>query len=424
MNKQLATVAQWVDYIQGLHYRNIDLTLTRVREVYLKLFPKGVDFKVVSIAGSNGKGSTAELIRSIYQTAGYRVAKYTSPHLVSFNERYIVNGVLISDEELIEAFTEVEKARGSTRLTFFEFGTLVAIVLFSRAKVDLAVMEVGLGGRLDAVNILDSDVSVITSISIDHTNWLGDTVEKIAAEKIEIARANRPCIIGMHELPSSMHQFCEDNSVNVYQLGDHFKSSQSDQLSWNWQSLERNLKNIPLPFAQQGVQLINASLALMVAEVLYGNLPIKDDAIYAGIKNASLQARCQLVATKPSIVLDVAHNEASVQTLVEYLEKLNIQGKVVAVCGMLKDKQILQSLSCIFPIISEWHCASIHHERGATSEFIQSELLQVAENNKLQSFCYDSAQIAYNSALERLEKNDCLVVFGSFFIVGDIIASL
>ncbi|NNC99629.1 MAG: bifunctional folylpolyglutamate synthase/dihydrofolate synthase, partial [Gammaproteobacteria bacterium] len=202
-----ATLTEWVEYIQTLHHREIDMSLERVREVYRRMYPGGVDFRIINIAGTNGKGSTAELIASIYCNAGLKVGKFTSPHISRFNERYNLNREDVDDDSLLAAFVRVEQAREVTRLTFFEFGTLLAIELFSRAGVDMGVMEVGLGGRLDAVNILDPDLAVVTSISFDHMAWLGNSLEQIGREKIAIARPRKPCVIGMPHPPESMLQY-------------------------------------------------------------------------------------------------------------------------------------------------------------------------------------------------------------------------
>ena len=200
----IRSLDQWVDYIQTLHHREIELSLERVREVYLRMYPEGLPFTIISIAGTNGKGSTAELLSSIYCQAGYRVGKFTSPHLVNFNERFNLNGLPIANTPLLAAFERVEALRGEIPITFFEYGTLLAIELFASNNVDIAIMEVGLGGRLDSVNILDADVSIVTGISIDHTSWLGDTIEKIAYEKVGIARSGQPLVLGLAQPPETM----------------------------------------------------------------------------------------------------------------------------------------------------------------------------------------------------------------------------
>ena len=198
------TLGQWVEYIQTLHHREIELSLDRVREVYLRMYPNGLRYKIISLSGTNGKGSTAELLASVYRSSGYKVGKFTSPHLVNFNERFNLNGNAIDNERLLDAFSAVEKNRQQTPITFFEYGTLLAIELFAKSQVDVAIMEVGLGGRLDSVNILDADLSIVTSISVDHTSWLGNTVEEIAFEKVGIARKGKPLVLGLRKPPQNM----------------------------------------------------------------------------------------------------------------------------------------------------------------------------------------------------------------------------
>ena len=281
------SVEQWVNYIQGLHAREIDLNLDRVREVYQRLVPNGVEFKVVIVAGTNGKGSTCELLASIYDSAGFTTAKYTSPHIRRFNERFNIDRQDASDSELLAAFTRVEAARGSTGLTYFEFGTLVAIMLFVEHDVDVAIMEVGLGGRLDAVNILDADIAVVTSISIDHTDWLGDSISEIAREKIAVTRSNRPCVIGISEPPEPMLEYCQDNGVPLYCLGSSFGFSEdSNSRLWRWFCDDKVINNLPLPFSQSGVQLENASVTLQVVNLMQQSLPVTQASIYKGLEHA------------------------------------------------------------------------------------------------------------------------------------------
>jgi len=430
MNLKPVTIEQWVAYIQTLHYREIDLSLERVAEVYARLYPNGVNFKVISIAGTNGKGSTAELLASIYFAAGYRTGKYSSPHLQRFNERYCVDRKPVADNSLLDAFVRVEQARQNSRLTFFEFGTLLAIDIFCQQKVDIAILEVGLGGRLDAVNILDADISIITSISIDHTHWLGDTLEQIGAEKIGIARTSRPCVVGLADPPKSMSDYCAEHTVPTYLIERDFSYQLSDELvktkaaSWSWQSQNQYLANLPLPFGQQGVQLNNASLAIMAVQLLQNDLPVEDDQLSIGLKNAQLLARCQIVSEEPIVIVDVAHNQASVERLSNFVGELHISGRLVGLCGMLKDKQIAQSLRMIVDTIDEWHFVTINNERGATAQNLQTILHRdvLNETNHLASFCHDTVEAAYNSVVDELRPDDALIVFGSFFIAGDIIA--
>ena len=427
------TVPQWLDYIQTLHHREIELSLDRVAEVYRRLYPSGVDFKVINIAGTNGKGSTAELLSSIYSAAGYRVGKFTSPHISRFNERFNVDRCDVDNRQLLLAFARVEAARGATTLTYFEFGTLMAIVLFASASVDVAVMEVGLGGRLDAVNILDPDLAIVTSISIDHTAWLGDTIEKIAAEKIAIARSDCPCVLGLTNPPASIATYCRQLGISPLQYGVDFHAETGQPAgNWTWRSAARTIKSLPLPFGQCGHQLTNAAVAVQSVLSLQAVLPVADSEIAAGISGAAVQARCQMVAEAPAVVLDVAHNVDSVAGLLKFVRGLEIKGRVYAVCGMLRDKQISETLSQLTDTVDEWHFATINNPRGATAaqveEVLQDYLLAQSTGHfnspakaKLLACRYDSVADAFQTARARLQADDCLIVFGSFFVVSDII---
>lgn len=426
-------VADWVDYIQTLHAREIELSLERVREVYQVICPLGVPFKVISVAGTNGKGSTAEILSSIYRASGVRVAKFTSPHLVRFNERFNIGGKDVGDQELLKAFRLVEQARGEVPITYFEYGLLLAVALFKGAKVDVAVMEVGLGGRLDAVNILDADVAIVTSIALDHTDWLGDTLEKIAYEKAGIARSNTPCLVGLREPQTSMMEHFNNIGAVPHIIGQDFDFSKAEIDTWAYRSNDCSHSDLPLPLGQAGVQLINASLAIRAVEMLNHALPVTHAMLQEGLTSANLAGRCQVLSVSPLTVLDVSHNEASVQRLADFLSSRSIKGQMVAVCGMLKDKEVVASLSCLAELIDQWHFATINAERGATASYLADCLVAAStasgprfddnlESNSVS--LYADIESAYNAAIETLTENDCLVVFGSFYVVGDIIKEL
>ena len=429
MANLFTTVSHWVDYIQTVHLREIDLSLERVGQVYQRLYPQGVDFTVIGVAGTNGKGSTAEILSSIYRQGGYAVGKYTSPHMLDFNERINIDGKDVSDRTLIGAFERVEQSRAEIKLTFFEYGTLVAIDLFMRANLDIVIMEVGLGGRLDASNILDADVAIVTSVSIDHTAWLGPDINTIAAEKIAIAKRGRACVLGMPELTPSIINYCSNNAVQalVYSRDFHATLNESD-LTWNWQTQECDYQSLPLPFGQSGHQISNAAVALQVIQLLQSKLEIDDLQIRSGLKNARILGRCQMLSTQPDIILDVAHNADSVGSLLGFLQSHRTKGRVFAVCGMLQDKEIGNTLAQMRNCVDEWHFASIDSARGASATEVEQRLKnQLKSLNKsvsLKSYQYRSAVQAYQTVCDRLKKNDSLVVFGSFFIVSDIIRHL
>ncbi|MFT6032086.1 MAG: dihydrofolate synthase/folylpolyglutamate synthase [Arenicella sp.] len=418
-------LAQWVDYIQTLHHREIELSLERVREVFLRMYPYGLSYKIISIAGTNGKGSTAELLASIYRQAGYQVGKFTSPHLVDFNERFNLNGEAIDDRRLLAAFNRVESQRQDTPITFFEFGTLLAIDLFADSQVDIAIMEVGLGGRLDSVNILDPDVSIVTSISIDHTSWLGNTIEAIAYEKVGIARGGRPLVLGLTDPPDNMLEYASTLGAQIRQIGQQFDYSQSkDDSHWQWSSSGTTFKGLPLPLQQAGVQLSNCSVALEAVRLMSADLPVETSSIVEGIGNATILGRCQVFGHDPYIVFDVSHNQTSVARLNQFLFDLKSnegalgKPRTVVVCGMLRDKEIRVSLEQIAHQVDEWHVATIHNERGASASEIGAVVRSISTAKVAD---YDRVEDAYDAAVATLNADDRLVVFGSFHIVGDIL---
>ena len=420
------TVQNWVDYIQTLHARSIDLSLERVSKVYQTLYPQGVPYAVISIAGTNGKGSTAELLASIYKAAGYCVGKYTSPHLVSFSERFLINKRPISEADLLAAFERIEFARGNVPLTFFEFGTLLAIDYFARETVDIAVMEVGLGGRLDAVNILRPDITVITNVAMDHTAWLGDSLAAIAREKFGITRAGIPCVIGMHNPPKSMLELAKDKSVPLLRVGRDFSAMvNSKSNTWDYQNPSLQLQNLPLPFSQAGHQINNAAAALTVIDALENEFAVNRQQIRQGLAGAYNPARCEIVQHDPAVIIDVAHNEASVAALVEFVKTLSPRfpkARIIAVCGMLKDKEIAAALGHIAPCTDQWYLASIDDERGSTAAEIAAILNSLDQPLDAESVhLYEHASAAFDQAVNSANKRDIIVVFGSFFICGDII---
>jgi len=433
MIKQSWSVGQWVEYIQTLHHREIELSLERVRQVYSRLYPNGLPYKIITVAGTNGKGSTSEIISSIYHQAGHRVGKFSSPHLIDFAERYSICGADVGEEALLQAFNKIEHIREEIPITFFEFGALLAIELFSAAKVDVAVMEVGLGGRLDAINILDADIAIITSISIDHTAWLGNTEEEIGREKAGIARPECPCIVGIRKPPQSILNYCSEIGANIELLGldyDYLDHSAQTQ-SWEWFSQKNNkvMRELPLPFSQAGVQLSNASVAVHAVQMLEPQLPVEERHIISGLERASILARCQIVSEQPFTVLDVAHNESSMTRLRafinQHISRKNTQGdvKIYAVCGMLQDKEVAKSLACFSDIVTHWSFASINNERGATAAYLSEKLTESKSKFPIQLSIkeYDSIPEAYLETAGLLSNDDILVVFGSFFVAGDIL---
>ncbi len=416
------TVGEWVEHIQTLHFREIDMTLDRVKKVLADIVHDRVDFKVITIAGTNGKGSVAELTSSILRTTGLTIGKFSSPHLVRFNERIEINGRQIADDLLLESFSRIESVRGETGITYFEYCFLLAIDCFITAGVDVAVLEVGLGGRLDAVNALDADVSVITSISFDHIDWLGETLEKIGYEKAGVARKHKPCVLGLRKPQASILKHLTEIDAQKVQLGVDFDFIESAN-KFQFQSDLHDLNSLPRPFDQSGVQSKNASLAIQAVMELHQQVGLPNIDVKTGLRNARILGRCQVLQRNPTVILDVAHNEDSVSSLSAFMRQLKVKGKTVAICGMLRDKQVGKCLEILQSQIDEWNFVSIDSPRGATCEDLREIYNSLGTQSCVSdSNLFPSATEAFNSVIKSLNNDDCMLVFGSFFVAGDILA--
>lgn len=379
------------------------------------------DQPVITIAGTNGKGSTLAMLEAIYLAAGYRVGSYSSPHILRYNERVRVNGRDVDDQQLCDGFAAVEAARGDIQLTYFEFGTLCAFHVLARQRLDLVILETGLGGRLDAVNIIDSDVAVITSIGIDHRDWLGDTREKIAAEKAGIFRAGRPAVCGDDDPPETIRQTADRIGARLFQLGDRFSFHQQ-QAGWDWQGAQVRYTELPRPALDGDHQLRNAATALAVIDLMQAKLPVTRAAIDSGLQKPRLPARLQQCGSAPLVLCDVAHNPQAVSALAAYLSSTPITGKCLAVIGMLKDKDIAASLQPMVRLVDHWYLADLGGARAASAAMLLNGLQQVDANPSAE--CYPDVLSAFDSAMRTAGPDDRIVVFGSFLTVSAIMAQL
>ncbi len=429
-SNQLQTLSDWLEYIELLHSVEIELGLTRVAEVFTRLFPASFSCRVLTVGGTNGKGSTCTFIEEILIEAGYSCGKNTSPHIHEFNERISVNGITINDDSIVEAFQKVEHARGELALTYFEYTFLAALVIFDVKKLDFAICEVGLGGRLDAVNILSPEVSVITNIGLDHIQWLGDTRELIALEKVAISRPNKLCIVGDKDFPKEAVKYLKNHQVlsMLFQEDYNIKINAND--SWEMEvndfagifsDKDKNLLT-SLPLLSAPHQFQNASCAILAVLSLKA-VEIEKTHINSALKNASVIGRCQVISEVPLIIMDVAHNVDSVKALSAFVESKRVNkpknSKTIAVCSMLDDKDIENSLSKISQQIDEWWIAPLEIPRAAPIERIYSVIQSLQPSAKVT--ISDSINTAFLSARTNLESDDCLLVFGSFFVVGDIL---
>ncbi|MBR38224.1 MAG: bifunctional tetrahydrofolate synthase/dihydrofolate synthase [Idiomarina sp.] len=420
MNEQIMTptatssLSDWLTYLERIHPTEIDLGLERSHQVRERAAITQPARFTITVAGTNGKGSSVAMLSSILQQAGYKVGVYTSPHLVDYRERVQINGALLSEAEHSAAFAAINDARQDTSLTYFEMGTLAALWLMQRAELDVAILEVGLGGRLDAVNVVDPDVAIVTSIGIDHVQFLGDNREKIGFEKAGIARRNRPLICGDSYPPKSIAAQASSIGADLKQVGRDFSSKRYDDY-WHYYGLNVNLFNLPSP----QLPLVNAVTTLAALECL--PLAVSEDAIKAGLVKASLMGRMQrLHHQQVEVLLDVAHNGHAAQYVAQQLKRMPHQ-EIIAVVGMLKDKDANAVFEALSPHITEWALGTLHEPRGNTAE----QLAACEALNSAQASCFDSVEAAFDFAVERAQQKNALVfAFGSFYTVGHIYAQI
>lgn len=412
---QNATLDEWLRYLATIHYRPIDLSLDRVFEV-AKRMALQTHFKTITVTGTNGKGSTATAISAILQAAGYRVGLYTSPHLLHYNERIRINGHPCTDEAIVEAFTVVETARRQTTLTYFEFGTLAALWLFKEAKTDVVVLEVGLGGRLDAVNIIDADCAVITNVDIEHSHYLGTTRESIALEKAGIMRQSKPAIFGESDVPRSLLQHAQALDVPLSLPGRDFHyDKQADH--WCFVMGEHRL-NLPYPPLLGEHQLNNASLAIAALLNLQDDLPVTPAAFASGIQKMHIQGRLQCLGERPTIYVDVAHNPHAVGILTEALPKSPRVGKTISVFAALDDKDIESMARIMAPFVDLWLFSQCAIPRAASVDRIA---VAVKNTGAKAMMAFPTIAEAWYEAKRRASPDDWIVVFGSFHTVAEVL---
>lgn len=405
----------WLRWQQTLHPSRIDLGLERVAMVWSRLRAEPVPFSVISVAGTNGKGSCAAMLESIYLAAGYRTACYTSPHLLRYNERVRLDGIEVEDADLCAAFARVDEARSGTTLTYFEVGTLAALDLFVRAEPDVAILEVGLGGRLDAVNILDPDVAVVTTIDFDHTAWLGGTLDEIAAEKAGIFRRRRPAVVG-HRSPSpALVQRAEALDCDLFVLGREFDAEGDDSL-WRWTGPgEEPWAKLPSPAMRGAFQRDNAATALMAVSCLARRLPVEADGVRRGLQRARADGRFQILPGVPTWILDVAHNAQAARALAENLRSYRCRGRIHAVLGTLKERDPRTIAEPLAGLIDCWYLGQARDSRALPVANLRAAMDGVAENYRLRA--YSDINEALDAAAARARPEDCILAFGSFTTV-------
>lgn len=444
-----SSLAQWLAYLETLHPKEIDMGLARIRSVAHRLQLDQLPAIKIVVGGTNGKGSTCAMLEAILLAAGYTVGLYTSPHLLHYNERVRLNGTNASDELIVRQFERIEAARGQTSLSYFEFATLAALLAFAEAKVDVMVLEVGLGGRLDAVNIVDADCSIITSVDVDHIEYLGDDREQIAWEKAHIFRAGKPAICSDPIAPANIKAYAEQIGADLWQFGVDFNYS-GDAQQWAFAGREQRRAALAYPALRGVNQLLNASAVLAALEALRFQLVVPASAIRNGLLRATVPGRMQILPGQPTVILDVAHNPHAAGALAQNLQQMPVTPttKTIAVVGMFKDKDVKAVIQRLLPVVDVWICTTLEGPRALSAEQLAqwvhntAQLPQLPEVNtsdtapkvrsalnqvdltKIKVLTEGSMVQGFVKAQSMADLNDRILVFGSFFAVGPVLEHL
>lgn len=414
-----ANLNDWLAWQESVNPEEIDLGLARIAAILQRLELKQPKI-VLSVGGTNGKGSTVALLESLLTASGYMVGAYTSPHLVHYNERVRVAGRPVGDQALVRAFRRIEAVRADVQLTFFEFGTLAALCVFAETAPDVVLLEVGLGGRLDAVNAVEPDGVIITSIGLDHQSWLGDNLETIAAEKAGIMRAGRPAVFAGEAPPENISDTARRIGADLYCRGEHYEYQERGR-RWDWSTSDRRLDGLMLPGLAGAHQLSNAAAALMLLHTV-GLLDNFDrEQIDAGLARASLSARFQRVGTAPEWIIDVAHNPDAAVALAAMLNRPQPSGHTYALVGMLRDKDRGETIRALTGEVDTWLAVEIDSDRAVSAKTLAAEIA-----NRTGSPCrfFPDLPLALEHLSEIADADDRVVVFGSFFLAGPVLAWL
>jgi len=408
------TLQDWLNWQETLHPEEIELGLERVQHVWEQLCPMPDLPGIITIAGTNGKGSCAMMLESIYHHAGYRTGSYTSPHLLKYNERIRLQCQPVDDQQLCHAFEAVDQARAETSLTYFEFGTLAALFCFMQSGLDVIILETGLGGRLDAVNIINSDVALLTSVALDHQDWLGDDRETIGYEKAGIFRAGKPAVCAENNPPQSVLDYADSIGALCLRQEKDF-GYQIQEHAWLWHGQQQTRTALPMPALRGDVQLQNASAVLAVIEALDEGLPVQQAAVRQGLLDLELPGRFQVIAGDIPLILDVAHNPAAVDELVKSLNTYRCQGQIHLVLGMLKDKDVGGVIERLSPLVSSCYLVPVTAARGLDV----MELARIAESHGMQ-YCQTCSSISQGiqEALAHARPGDSVLITGSFYTVA------
>ncbi len=423
MKTPIHTLPDWLAHCEQLHPKSIDLGLERVRAVAQRMQIR-FDCPVITVAGTNGKGSTCAMLESILLQAGYRTGVYTSPHLVHFEERLRLNGEPVDAAQLIASFEAVESARcqheTEVSLTYFEFSTLAILDVMARSKLDVAILEVGLGGRLDAVNIIDADCAVITSIDLDHMALLGPDRESIGREKAGIMRTGRPVVLSDPMPPQSVLDHATEIDADLWRFGVDFNVS-GDQQQWGWSGRGRRYSGLAYPALRGANQLLNAAGVLAALTALRERLPVTAQAVRNGFALVALPGRFQIIPGQPMLVLDVAHNPHAVAALAANLDAMGYFPTTHAVFGAMADKDLAPMFGNINPLIDKWYFTDLPTPRAQSGAGLLEKWEAQNSRKDVTTSAYPDPQQALQAAIDAADPADRIVVFGSFYTVGGIL---
>ena len=417
------TLPEWLAYCEHLHPKNIDMGLERVRAVAQRMQLK-FDCPVITVAGTNGKGSTCAMLESILGQAGYKTGVFTSPHLVHFEERLRLNGEPVDATKLVAACADVESARSQNgpdiSLTYFEFTTLAILQVMRHSALDVVILEVGLGGRLDAVNIIDADCAIITSIDLDHMELLGNTREAIGYEKAGIMRTGRPVVVSDPMPPQSVLDRALEVGADLWRVGQDFNVS-GDKQQWGWAGRGRRYSGLAYPALRGANQLVNAAGVLAALSALRERLPVTAQAVRNGFAFVELPGRFQIIPGQPTLVLDVAHNPHSVAALAANLDAMGFFPTTHAVFGAMADKDLGPMLARLSPLIDRWYFTDLPTPRAASAAELQSQWQ--AQNTRKDAIAstFADPMLALQAAIDAADPTDRIIVFGSFYTVGGVL---
>lgn len=411
-----SSLDEWFAHQARVHPHSIDLGLGRLNEVLDRLEWQPPTVPVITVAGTNGKGSVVATCAAILNAAGLRTGTFTSPHLRDYRERIGIEGQMVTTEALLAAFARIEAARGEIGLTFFEYNTLAALLIFAGSRLDAWVLEVGMGGRLDAVNVVAPDVAVIVSIGLDHQEFLGATLEDIGREKAGIMRTGRPAVLGSRTMPDVVERTAREKGAVLKRLGQEYECGR-DLGAWNYRGTRWDLRQLPAPNLRGATQYDNAATAIAAVEAL--SLPVPSEAVARGLQQVRLIGRFQVIESAgpagPTWILDVAHNPDAARVLATNLRELPSAGRSLAVCGILADKDAIGIVAALRNCIDAWYFVSLPGERGRSAAALAAG---VAAQLTSTAIMFDDTEAACSAALQDAGADDRIVVFGSFHTVG------